>query len=81
VQRQLVALGCESESLPDPGTTLMADDKNVGTVTSIASAEWTGRRAALAYVRKSHVAPGTRLEVDNGGSRLTVTVIGPANEG
>ena len=80
VQRHLVALGWETEALLDPGTALMADDKKVGTVTSIASAEWTGKRSALAYVRKSHVKPGTRLEADTGERQLTVSVKGLADE-
>jgi folate-binding protein YgfZ len=80
VQKHLVALDWEEELLLDPGTALMADDKNVGTVTSNASAPWTGRRAALAYVRKSHVQPGTQLEADAGGSRITVSVKGLADE-
>ena len=81
VQRHLVALGWETEELLEAGTALMADDKKVGTVTSIASATWTGKRSALAYVRKSHVQPGTRLGADTGGSQLTVSVKGLADEG
>lgn len=80
VQRHLVALEWEAEAVLDPGTALMAEDKNVGTVTSIASATWTDKRSALAYVRKSHVQPGTQLEADADGRQLTVFVKGVADE-
>ena len=80
VQRHLVALEWETESPLDPGTALMADDRKVGTVTSIAAAAWTDKRSALAYVRKSHVQPGTRLEADTGERPLTVSVKGRADE-
>ena len=80
VQRHLVALGWETEALLDTGTALMADDREVGTVTSIAAAAWTAKRSALAYVRKSYIQPGTRLEADAGGTPLTVSVKGLADE-
>ncbi len=80
VQKHLVALGWESDAILEPGTTLTADGQNVGAVTSVASATWTDRRAALGYVRKSHVQPGARLNADAPGSQLTVTVAGPADE-
>ena len=80
VQKHLVALEWDPEAPLGTGAALMADDKQVGTVTSIASATWTGKRSALAYVRKSHVQPGTRLEADTGERQLTVSVKGLADE-
>ena len=80
VQRHLVALEWDTQAILEPGAALMADDKKVGTVTSIAAAAWTVERSALAYVRKSHVQPGTRLDADTGGGQLTVFVKGLADE-
>ena len=74
VQKRLVPLRWESEALLEAGTPLMADDKEVGRVTSIASAAWTARRSALAYIRKSHAQPGTQLNAEAGGSQPPVSV-------
>jgi len=80
VQRHLVALGWESDSALEPGTTLTVGGKNVGAVTSVASATWTDRHAALGYVRTGYVKPGTTLDAATTGYQLTVTVKGPVEK-
>jgi glycine cleavage system aminomethyltransferase T len=66
-------LRLKTETLLPPGTVLKAGDEAVGVVTSSAVSPRSGT-VAVGYVHWKHVAPGTQLLADGGGS---VAVIGP----
>lgn len=76
VNRELRGVVLESESPPTPGSTLRVGDRDAGTLTS--SAYSPGRRGAvaLAYVRREHAEPGTRVAVQSESSTMTGEVIG-----
>jgi folate-binding Fe-S cluster repair protein YgfZ len=56
VQRRVVRWKIEG-ACPPPGTTLMADEKKVGRLTSIAQLP-NGDTVALGFARRSHFEPG-----------------------
>jgi len=74
IVRKLVGLTLDGDVEPLPGDKLMVDAKDVGHVTSAAYSPTLGRPIALGYVHRDHVAPGSRLAVAHGDSRLAATV-------
>src|SRR6185295_11732249 len=63
VNRRLVRLDIENGSVPAAGDPIVAGEREVGRVTS---ARWSWRLArpiALGYVRREHVAEGTRVAI------------------
>lgn len=52
-----------SPAAPPPGTRLIGDGRDAGVVTSSAFSPRLGRDVALAYVRRGHWQPGTRLRL------------------
>ena len=56
------------------GAEIFAGDAKVGTVTSGGFAPTVGAPIAMGYVEATHAAPGTRLEIEVRGKRLTATV-------
>lgn len=65
VKRYLVKLHFENGAVPQPGTPLVAGDKQVGAITSVTTLPGNGRSIALGYVRKAHVEPGTNLTANS----------------
>lgn len=63
VNRKLVGLRVLDEALPDPGARVEAGGQDVGVVTSAVRSPALGRPVAMAYIRREHLAPGTRLTV------------------
>jgi folate-binding protein YgfZ len=51
---------------PEPGTDLTAAGQSVGQITSSALSPKLGHPLALAYIRRGHHEPGTRLDSDQG---------------
>jgi glycine cleavage system aminomethyltransferase T len=76
VNRRLVALTIDGSAPPPAGARLFVGDRDVGWVTSAA---WSWRLdavAALGYVRREHVEPGTMLALGAvGGPRVTVRAL------
>ncbi|MFP6595700.1 MAG: glycine cleavage T C-terminal barrel domain-containing protein [Dehalococcoidia bacterium] len=66
LQRRLVGLVSESGAALAADSSLKANDREVGHVTSAVTSRSLGRPIAMAYVRKAHTEPGTVLESDNG---------------
>jgi folate-binding protein YgfZ len=62
---------------PAPGSTLEADGKRVGVVTSATVVPWRGRPLALALIRTSHARAGTmvRVEAAEDGSEPVVATV------
>lgn len=58
--------GVRFQAMPGPGAELSAAGKPAGIVASVAESPKLGGPLALAYVRRGHHAPGTRLESASG---------------
>lgn len=63
VNRRLVALLLPAGCGAAPGDGVRAGDEPVGDVTSAVDSSASGRTIALAYVKRGHETPGTRLAV------------------
>jgi aminomethyltransferase len=63
VNRKLTGLLLSGDAVPPSGAAVMAGERTVGKVTSAVRSPGLGRVVALAYVRREHLAPGTRLQV------------------
>jgi glycine cleavage system T protein len=63
VQRYLVGLRWDSDTVPPPGTDLLADGKKVGKITSAVALPEKGRGIGMGYVAKAHARPGVRLTI------------------
>ena len=63
-------------ALPAPGSILVAGQKEIGWITSSGRSERSGRGIALGFVRTSHVAPGSTLDVrDESGETIPAVVV------
>ncbi|MBI3767754.1 MAG: aminomethyl transferase family protein [Deltaproteobacteria bacterium] len=77
VNRRLVGLLIAAAAMPRAGDVIAAGDKEIGRVTSVAWSWRLEKPVALGYVRREHVAPGTRLEVRAAAGVLAATVQTP----
>lgn len=66
LQRRLVGLLSESGAALSADSSLKAGGREVGHITSAVASRSLGRSIAMAYVRKAHTKPGTKLESVNG---------------
>ena len=78
VNRKLVCLVIDGATPPHVGDAIAAGEKEIGRVTSAAWSWRLARPVALGYVRREHVAPGTRLEIRAASGALAATVQTPA---
>ena len=60
--------------MPPRGAEVVADGAVVGQVTSATRSLGLGRPIALAFVKRQHANPGTRLRVSAGADTLPATV-------
>ncbi len=74
VNRMLRGLELEGDAVPPRGARVVADDGDVGHVTSAAWSFGAKRPIALAMVRRQHADAGTRVTVDVDGRRLPAIV-------
>jgi len=72
VNRKLAGLALATGALPSHGTKLTKDGKEAGFLTTAIDSPTLGRRIGLGYLRREHLAPGTQLEVEGGGSAEVV---------
>jgi folate-binding protein YgfZ len=86
VAKKLVGLKCEStvehgpgpayaDVVPAPGDALVADDREIGRVTSATMSPVLQRAIALGYVQRDFAAPGTAASIVHAGRRLPATVV------
>ena len=68
VNRRLCGLFLSGGSLPPAGAKLRREGKDAGTITTAVESPTLGRSIALAYVRREHLEPGTRIEIEGGGT-------------
>ncbi len=74
VNRHLRGLMLDDGDAPDTGAEVCADGASIGRITSATRSPALGRAIALAFVRRQHAAPGTRVEVRSGGRIVGATV-------
>jgi folate-binding protein YgfZ len=74
VNRTLVGVKLPSGPVPH-GSLLFAGDKEVGRVTSSAYSPQLGMAIGLAYVRRGHQEPGTKMEIEVAGKRAPAEVV------
>jgi len=74
VNRMLRGLLLDGDEVPPHGAEVVADDTSVGRVTSAAWAFGLERPIALAFVRRQHAEPGTRVSVRLGGRAVAASV-------
>ena len=70
VNRRRVGLEFTGQQAPEPGTTLLADGKEAGHVTSAAYSYLLGRPIGMGYVRRESVLPGSQLQWAAGAARV-----------
>jgi folate-binding protein YgfZ len=74
VNRHLRGLVFDGADVPEAGAEVRADAAAIGRVTSATRSPALGRAVGLAFVRRQHAAPGTRVEVQSGAQTLEATV-------
>ena len=73
VNRQITTLRFDGKDMPEPGTPLLAEGKQIGTVTSTCWSPHENSPLALAMVRRGFNAPGTQLESTVGAASVLNT--------
>jgi folate-binding protein YgfZ len=74
VNRMLRGLVIEGDQVPPQGAEVLADDATIGKVTSATRSFGLSRPIALAFVRRQHAEPGTRVSVRLSGATVAATV-------
>jgi folate-binding protein YgfZ len=74
IMRKLVGLTIDGNAAPTAGSAIVADEKEIGHVTSAVMSPALGKPIALGYVHRGFVEPGTEVFVVAGGGRLAATV-------
>jgi folate-binding protein YgfZ len=74
VNRMLRGLTVDGDQVPEPGADVLADDTTIGKVTSAVRSFGLSRPIALAFVRRQHGEPGTRVSVRFSGTTVAATV-------
>jgi folate-binding protein YgfZ len=66
INRGLSGVVLDGETVPSHGDAILAEDKEVGRVTSAVRSIALGRPIALGYVRREHFEPGSAVSVKSG---------------
>jgi folate-binding protein YgfZ len=74
VNRRIVGLVFPDERIPASGSVIRGDGKEVGRITSAVVSPALRRGLALAFLRREHWEPGTKVEALDGTSSLTAEV-------
>jgi folate-binding protein YgfZ len=74
VNRMLRGLALDGDQVPSQGAEVVVDDAAIGKVTSATRSFGLARPIALAFVRRQHAEPGTRVTVRFGGTAVAATV-------
>ena len=73
IAKKLAGLRCEA--VVESGDRVMADDKEIGRVTSAAVSPALQRPIALAYLQRDFTAPGADVSIVHAGSRVPAAVV------
>ena len=74
VNRLLAGLVLEGDAVPERGAAVLADDAEIGRVTSATRSFGLGRPIALAFVRRQHADAGTAVAVRAGARTIPARV-------
>ena len=74
INRGLAGLVLEGERVPSPGDVVIAEDKEVGRLTSAVRSIALGRPIGLGYVRREHFEPGAPVSLKMGESLVPARV-------
>ena len=74
VNRMLRGLALDGDQVPAQGADVLVDDAAIGKVTSATWSFGLARPIALAFVRRQHAEPGTRVSVRLAGTTMAATV-------
>jgi len=74
VNRILRGLALDGDQVPAQGADVLVDDAAIGKVTSATCSFGLARPIALAFVRRQHAEPGTRVSVRLAGTTMAATV-------
>ena len=74
VNRMLRGLALDGDQVPPDGAEVVADDTTIGKVTSATWSFGLSRPIALAFVRRQHAEPGTRVSVRFAGTTAAAAV-------
>jgi len=74
VNRMLRGLALDGDQVPAQGADILVDDAAIGKVTSATWSFGLARPIALAFVRRQHAEPGTRVSVRLAGTTMAATV-------
>jgi aminomethyltransferase len=66
VNRALAGLRLEGDTVPPPGTPVLAEGKEIGRLTSSARSLALGVPIALGYLRREYLEPGAQVAVGAG---------------
>ena len=75
VNWHLVGLLIQGEEVPEVGTKLLHEQREVGRITSAVRSPALGRPIALGYVRRERREPGTSLELRTPGGAATAEIV------
>lgn len=75
VNRALSGLVLDGDRVPAAGAAIVAGGGEVGRVTSAVRSFALGRPIALGYVRREHFAPGSAVQVQDGGGAIPARVV------
>jgi folate-binding protein YgfZ len=64
VAKRLVGLVLSEDAQPSRGQSIHADDRSIGSLTSVAWSPALKRPIALGYVHRDFIAPGTRVRIE-----------------
>ena len=70
----LRGLALDGDQVPAQGAEVVVDDAAIGKVTSATWSFGLARPIALAFVRRQHAKPGTRVSVRWAGATMAATV-------
>ena len=74
INRGLSGLVLTGDEVPSRGDAVLAEDKEVGRITSAVRSIALGRAIALGYVRREHFEPGTPVSVKTGDTLVSAHV-------
>jgi aminomethyltransferase len=74
INRGLAGLVLDGETVPLHGEAILAEDKEVGRVTSALRSIALGKPIALGYVRREHFEPGRAVSVKSGERLISARV-------
>lgn len=74
VNRKLVGLMAEGDTVPVPGAPVLIDERAIGRITSATVSPRLGRPIALGYVHRDHIEPGSAVLIGHGDDRIAASV-------